>query len=572
MALLALVAAALWVRLASIDFALPFFQESDGHVFRQIHLLGLEELTPELWKESSIYPHLLARAVTLFPNPLANPPDPDGMTLAQHLEWAGRLSVLVRSIVAVASVLLIPATWLLARRLFTPGWSLLAAALCAFSLLNLQFGQMARPHAFAAPFSVLGVAAAVRLRRRPDLASYLLCGLTGALAVASLQSGVAVLLPFAAAFALRERAERRWLEPKLLFPLALMALAVRVFWPFAFVSVPGAETGFAGGTIRVSDQTVAFSEFNGAGFPTVFLTLWYYETATTALAILGLVLFVLRPSLVRRGRADGRASDARRDLLVMLSYAIPYLVAIGLHERAQQRFVIPLLPFAALLATAGLAGLVRLVDGSRRAAQAVGLVALALPVAATVAYARLHERPHTQQAAADWIAANVAHDDLVGVHLTYDLPLARRLEDLFVDGQFGGQRRAGIFSPWQFHQCNHMGPSWRGERRALENLYVPAETDLAAVQADPEAWLEREGYKYVVVPGEHGASFHPLLMAVRGAAANIGTLVMQAPRGPRLKVEQKHEGLDTAHYTAFILTAPELGPELEIYDLDPPRR
>ena len=39
-----------------------------------------------------------------------------------------------------------------------------------------------------------------------------------------------------------------------------------------------------------------------------------------------------------------------------------------------------------------------------------------------------------------------------------------------------------------------------------------------------------------------------------------------------MKVEQKLEGLDTPHYTAFVLTAPELGPELEIYDLDPPRR
>jgi hypothetical protein len=161
--------AALGVRLASIDFALPYFKESDAHVYRQIHLLGLEELTPELWKQSSIYPHLMARTVLAFPDPLAAPPDPDAMTLEEHLDFAGGLDRLVRGIVSVASVLLIPATWLLARRLFTPGWSLFAAALCSLSLLNLQFGQLARPHAFAAPFTVLAVAAAVRLRRRPDL-------------------------------------------------------------------------------------------------------------------------------------------------------------------------------------------------------------------------------------------------------------------------------------------------------------------------------------------------------------------------------------------------------------------
>jgi 4-amino-4-deoxy-L-arabinose transferase-like glycosyltransferase len=137
------------------------------------------------------------------------------MTLEEHLDFAGGLDRLVRGIVSVASVLLIPATWLLARRLFTPGWSLFAAALCSLSLLNLQFGQLARPHAFAAPFTVLAVAAAVRLRRRPDLGSYVLCGVAGALAIGALQSGVAVLLPFAVAFLLRERpadgAPRPWL-------------------------------------------------------------------------------------------------------------------------------------------------------------------------------------------------------------------------------------------------------------------------------------------------------------------------------------------------------------------------
>jgi hypothetical protein len=61
-------------------------------------------------------------------------------------------------------------------------------------------------------------------------------------------------------------------------------------------------------------------------------------------------------------------------------------------------------------------------------------------------------------------------------------------------------------------------------------------------------------------------------MAVRSAAANIGTLVMQAPLGPRMNVDEKHEGLDTPHFTVFVLTAPQLGPELEIYALDPPRR
>ncbi len=578
---LLLMAAALFVRLSSIDFALPFFQESDAHVFRQVHLLSLEELTPELIKESSIYPHLLPRIVNLFPDPVADPPDPDHMTVEEHLEWAGGMNVLVRSIVAIASVLLIPAAWLLARRLFSPGWALFAAALCALSLLNLQFGQLARPHAFAAPFPVLAVAAAVRLRRNPDLTSWLLCSLAGALAVASLQSGLAVGFPFLVAFLFRARRPGssplwHWLDWKLVLPLGLIFLATWFFWPFAYVDVPGAETGMQDGTIRISDQSMALSEFTGEGFTTVFLTLWYYESATFVLAGLGLALLLLHPLLVRLGRATPLRTGRLLDLAVIAAYAVPYLITIGMHERAQQRFVIPLIPFAVLLATHGLSGTVRLIAGtgphSRRLAQFAGGLALAVPLAATASYVRLHETPHTQGAAGEWLAANASPDDFIGVHLTYDVPLARRLENLFVDGNPEGPRRPGMFyTSWQHHQCTHMGPDWEGQRWNVESLYVPAETDLAAVQADPEAWLRVKGYKYVVVPGEHGASFHPMLEKVRLAAANIGTLMMRAPDGERMRVKTKYEGLDTPHYTAFVLTAPQLGPELEIYRIDPPR-
>ena len=572
---LLLSALALWTRLSSIDFALPFFQESDGHVFGQIHLLGLEELTPELIKKSSIYPHLLPELVNAFPDPLADPPNPDEMTLEQHLAFAGGLSVLVRSIVAIASVLLIPATWLLARSLFTPGWSLFATSLTALSLLNLQFGQQARPHAFAAPFFILAVAAAVRLRRKPDVVSYLLCGLSGGLAIAALQNGIAVLIPFAVAFVLRDKPERRWLEWKLIIPIALIALAFRIFWPFLFVSVPGAESGFDDGTLRVSDQTMSLSEFTGEGFPTVFMTLWYYESVSFVLAGLGLLVFLLGPLLRKVDRADARAPGQGRDLLVMLAFALPYLLTIGMHERAQQRFVIPMIPFAALLATHGLAGFVRWFHGGRRFAQIAGGLALVIPAAATASYVRLHELPHTQGAAGAWLAANASPDDFIGAHLTYDLPLARRFENLFVDGVFGGQRRPGIFSPWQHHQCEQMGPGWGGQRWNIESLYVPAETDFAAVQADPEAWLRVKGYKYVLVPGEHGASFHPIMIKVRLAAENIGTLMLRLPGeglfGERMRVKTKYEGLDTPHFTAFILTAPQLGPGLEIYRIDPPR-
>lgn len=554
----ALTLAALGVRLHSIDFALPHFQESDPHIFEQIDLLRHGDLDAEQIERASIYPHLLARTVLLFEDPLAAPEDPDSMTLEEHLAHAGGLHVLVRSLVALVSVLLIPATWLIARRFFETRWALFATALSATSLLALQFGQAARPHGFAAPLAVLAVAAAVRLRNRPDLVSFALYGLAAGAALAALQSALAVLIPFAAALLLRDEGRRRWLEPRVLVTLAVIAVFVRVFWPFAFgESSTGESARVEDGTIHLSAQTMSFSEFTGEGFYNGLMTFWYYESVAFVLCAIGLVAWVVR------ALAGKRATGGGRDLLVVLAYVLPYLLVVGFHERAQQRFWIQLVPFVACGAAYGL----RAISGPF-ARPAIAL-ALLVPFAATARYAWLRSEGHTLSQAGAWITRNVDQErDRIGVHLTYDLPLVRRTENLFTEE---GEWRKGIFTPWQFHQVTAMTDTWPGPRWFVHSLYVPAEIQPAEVQADPEAYLRRLGLDYVLVPGEHGASFHPMLQAVRAAAGNIGTLVFEAPARERMVVKEKIEGLDTPHYTAFVLTAPAFGPSIEIYRIDPPK-
>ena len=562
----ALMLIALGVRLHSIDFGLPFAQEPDPHVFEQMHLLRRGNLTPEELQKASLYPHLLARTTLLFENPVLPPEDPDAMSLEQHLARASWPHVLVRSIVAVFSVFLIPATWLLARRLFPPGWALFAAALVAFSLLNLQFAQQARPHSFAAPLVVFAVAASVRMRNRPTLGSWLLCGLTIGFAIGALQSASATLLPLAVAFFLREREGRRWLEWRVLPALVIVAICVRFYLPFAFESPPGAETGFKGGTFRVSDQNVSLSEFTGEGFRTVFLTLWYYEPVQLALAELGLLVLVL--SVFRK---EGRDWKKIKDVLVMAAYALPYLYVIGMHNRAQQRWAIPLLPFVALLGALGARGALRWIVGGRPGELAVTRSAcamlLALPVMATARYAAVRSEPHTLESVADWVVEHVDPDERVGLHNLYDVPLVRRFENLFVDGSWGGEPRKSMLfgTPWGGYQWRVIGPDWPGERWWIEPMYHRAEANLQEVMADPEAYIRGLELDYVVLPGEHGASFHPLLQGMRETAARIGTLEAKFPVEERMRPGEKIEGLDTAHFTKYTLTAPQLGPEVEIY-------
>ena len=69
----------------------------------------------------------------------------------------------------------------------------------------------------------------------------------------------------------------------------------------------------------------------------------------------GAILALAR--ILRSARApDG---ERGRDLIVVLAHALPYLAAVILYERTYSRFVIPLLPYAAVLSAAFLRDLGR---------------------------------------------------------------------------------------------------------------------------------------------------------------------------------------------------------------------
>src|SRR5258705_138284 len=84
------------------------------------------------------------------------------------------------------------------------------------------------------PVRPMGVLACMRLRRRGGVAEYALAGVSVAAAIACLQSGLATLLPLAAAHVgvVRERGRSR--HALLLVPLACVALACIAFYPFLF--------------------------------------------------------------------------------------------------------------------------------------------------------------------------------------------------------------------------------------------------------------------------------------------------------------------------------------------------
>jgi 4-amino-4-deoxy-L-arabinose transferase-like glycosyltransferase len=618
-------AAALWVRLASLDFALPYQQEPDPHILGQIETLSKPEPSESEIFYSSIYPHLIARTALLFgAEPVQSAPL--DAPLEEHLRAASALHLAVRKVVAWLSVLLVPATYWLCRLFQSRGNALLAAAFAATSLLSLQFGQQARPHAAVAPLVGFAVAAAVVLRRRPTTLNFALFGAFFALALGCLTNAAAVVLAFLPALFLREGAlgVRRWLEPRALIVVALLALSLRVFWPFLFVDAPPEAAASSGApevapssgpllrvvafglvlvvgvvgvlvdwlraqsrpalrwgsaavllagaaglftqrheTVHLAWQTIKLEDFSGGGFELLGMTLWFYEPVALVLCALGVLAWFVRPS-------DDPTRARAKDLLVVLGFALVYGLVIGLFRLNQQRFQMPLLPFLFCGAAFGASELARLLQRvmrttTERASTAfVAGIALATPLLATWGYAQMRARPHTLEQAAQWLQTNLDRTrERVAIHLLYDVPLVRRESNLF---DASGAKRT-VYAPWQHYQQRWLR-EWQGERWDLESLYDDR-TRWAWIAKNAEAYVAALDAGYVLCPGENGAGVNPMMEAVRRAVAARGALVARFPQENR-PPPSGISGLDTPHFTRFVLSARWFGPELELYRLAGP--
>jgi 4-amino-4-deoxy-L-arabinose transferase-like glycosyltransferase len=297
-------------------------------------------------------------------------------------------------------------TWRLARRFASPGAALLASALVATSLLHVLFAQQARPHGIHATFAVFAVLAALRLRERPGWANYTLAGLACGLAFASLQSGLATLLPLGAAHLLRKREgspPSRW---RILLPIAIVAALAFAFYPTQGLTRPGHDgMRFSIDAQGISNRNhrILFADLDGYGFVLVVRYLFDHDPGLLLVATLGLI--ALLPALVRRWRNP--------ELAIVLAYVLPYLGALGLFHRTYDRFLVPLLPDLAVLGAAGTIGFAgRLARswsaGARRGlATAVFLAAIAFPTFASWKYASVRDAPDTVELAAAWIREHV---------------------------------------------------------------------------------------------------------------------------------------------------------------------
>jgi hypothetical protein len=482
---------ALLLRAVGIDHLLPEVMNRDGLVvLRQVEFFRThapQAGDPAWWYAS--YPHLMARIAALLP--AASPPHAGALSLEEHLALARAPWIQLRWISILFGVLAVPGTYLLARRFLDRAGALFAAALLATSLHHVCLSIQEKPHAASATLVLLALLAALRLRRKPDLAAYALCAAALALSIGMLHSGIVALLPIAAAFLLRERSPRRASAWWSLAVLAVAAIAFRALYPFFFegLSDPIPETMTAAGPDAAGFAGKIAGALRGAPLAKLLGAIFALDPVLVLLGAAGIALSGLRPRF-------------SRDLLVVLALAVPSLLVLGLFDRTLVRFFLPLYP---LLACAAGFAFVRARDLLARgpgARAAVGwtlggaLVAVALvPVGH---FARIRREPGPLREAAGWVAARVDPAETVVVVPNVDLGLLTTADSI----------SQNALQPWRTIWTEYLAgvhsEDLEGTRHSV--LIEPGRRPQSRQEfsTDPLAYLRRYRARWVVLDTSGG--------------------------------------------------------------------
>jgi hypothetical protein len=545
-------AAAALLRLRGLERELPHLPEPDSYMVMQAQILreGREPDLKQSEKGYYAYPLLLARGLALLPEAKAEASAP----VREHLAAASADSVRSRTLVAVLSLLFIPATWLLARRFTTPLGALIAAALAATSLLHLEFSQQARHHAPHASFALLTVLAALQLRERPDWVRYLVVSGLALLALGMLHSGWFALLPILAAHVLREKRDGRASFLAILIPIAACALAWTTLYPHEPVNMNPEASWAAGG------HTFHWRDLDLSGFAVATRLLWDYDPGLAVAAFLGLVVTLWSARAKWRGLETG----ARKQLLVALAYTMPYGLALGVYKETCDRMLLPLVPFLATLGGIGVVALALKMPQALRAG-VLGL-ALAVPTLGAVRYATVRDADDTFEQAAQWIEEHTSGRAMLCSR--FALPLASDVKALELVRTDHATRQ----KRWVRYQLDRLDANGAALVGARDFVPMPGRLfvgqDPAKAQARLEKFLADEKPEWVLIDVSSYTRINPLMMQLRDWATAHGTLSATFHGEPSDRsIEPALDYQDVAHLFWRLLSADAFGPPLELYHI-----
>lgn len=413
-------AVAIFVRAWSIGFGLPALYDPDEPLFilAALKLLRSQTLNPGWFGHpgtTTIYSlALIDLGIVLSGLATGRFANPEAFASAIYAD-PGVVVLPGRLFVLLCGVLCVALTFAIGRRLFGDRVGLVAAALLALDPLHIQQSQIIRTDVHASLFMLACVLFSIGIVQRGRWIDYLAAGAMVGLACATKWPAVTIIVcPLSACLL------RAWQQPAPLGRLIgrLMTVGVAsvamllVASPYLLLDYP---------TLIANLQGEARPQHLGSTGGGLLANLGWYlaPTLTHSIGVAGAALAGL--GLIQMARRD------RTALILLLPAFLVFLFAVAAQALIWARWIVPLLPFAALFAAVGACALA---DGvARRLARIpAGAVLAALcllllvPMAATTAAESRERINDTRTRASAWARAHIpAGSSVVVEHLAFDL-------------------------------------------------------------------------------------------------------------------------------------------------------
>jgi hypothetical protein len=395
LALLAIVGGGLLVRVVHNDYGLPYvFNIDEGSHFtnRAVEMFG-GDLNPGYLQNPSGFTYLVHLALR-FQFGLGWPFGDFSHVPRQYSRDPTEIYDTARTLSACLCMVGVVATYWVGRRLWGTLEGLAAAAVLAFAFLPVTYSRIAVTDVGTLAPVALALYGAVRIHAGGGRGAHLLAGAGSGLAVGFKYTAGLVLLPVAIAVLARVRRDRSSLSHAAWAAAAAMA-ALFVTTPYLFLDPATAVR-------QLSQQAETAGAFPKLGQEHDSGVLFYLDSLTWGLGWLSALAALAGAVLVAR-------RDAMRTVL-LLAFPLALFLYLSLQARYFGRWLLPAYPALALLAGAGVGGVVAAlrVGPVRRAAVAAAILAvvLAQPALADVRTARLLGRTDTRTVAREWLVRN----------------------------------------------------------------------------------------------------------------------------------------------------------------------
>ena len=554
----------LGLRLASIGRLLPHDPEPDAYLVLEMQSRQADPALVEYVMFHERYPFLLSAGMAaLTPRAELAPAD---ASEAEHLAAAARPYVRMRLAVALLASLLVPLTWFLARRFLDPPTALLAAFFIATSLLHLFFSTEARPHGAHATFALVSVLASMHLRERLTAVRCALAIGASALAVSCLQLGLFTLPPLALAL-LSARGGQRWMRVLLaiIAPLGAALLGMLAWPSYPYIDAQGFHLAAAEG----GGHVYLFEMLDFRGLRVGATLLWQHDPLLVVLLAAGLLHLVLAgPALLRRARSHVLAPFA-----IAAAHALPYALVLSLNGEVYERFLLPLLPYAACLAAwvlvfvwRELTPKISALSLRREARTLLAFIFLGGPLLIAAQFVRVSRAPDSYEQASAWLAAHAAPAAKILVTPGAVLPMECEASALALDMQ----DPANHTLPWFVYQS--LLPAARAKPPTARVHQFPVAMALPSFGLDPERmmnYLREHEIDYLVFEGSRKMHNLPLMRSLEYAARQLGTVAWCSEgSAPGTTTQGGIDYQAVEDFAGRLLDSNAFGPPLRIYKID----